>query len=104
MLSDYCTNSTFKYTGVFTHSVHGEDLYINDDLITDETVASERARAELVLGGYVTKEIDITTDYIPNLKQNDIISFKGVKWIVKEIIINYKPPELTQTIKGVRYD
>jgi len=104
MLNDYCTNSSSKYTGAFTHAVRGEDLYINDDLITDETVARERAKAELITGGYVTREISITTDFIPNLKQNDIISFKGVKWIVKEIMINYKSPELTQNIRGVRYD
>jgi len=104
MLSDYCSDGLFKYTGVFTHNKIGNDLYINDSLITDELVGRQRATSELIKGGYITREISLTTDYMPTLKQNDIISFKGVKWIVKEITISYKPPELLQTIKGVRYD
>jgi len=104
MLSDFCKEGLYKYTGAFTHDKNGDDLYITDTLITDETVASFRAKAELVNGGYTNREINLTTDYIPSLKQNDLIEFKGVKWLVKEISITYNPPELLQTIKGVRYD
>jgi len=104
MLTDFCTEGLFKYTGAFTHDRDGEDLYITDNLITDEVVAEKRAIAELIEGSYTTREVYLTTDYMPNLKQNDIIMFKNKKWIVKEIVINYKPPELTQSIKGVRYD
>ena len=104
MLSNYCTDGLFKYTGSFTHDRVGEDLYISDNLITDENVAKKRAVAELIKGSYVTREVSITTDYLPTLKQNDIIMFKGEKWIVREITISYKSPEITQVIKGIRYD
>jgi hypothetical protein len=101
---EYCTVDGLGYEALFSHDRGTETLTVKDNLISDATVAEARARAELLKGGYVERNISITTIQTPNLKQNDIIRFQGVNWIVKEISLQFKVPKLIQTIKGVRYE
>ena len=101
--NNYCTDSNV-YVGSYSHDIGTENLKIDDSLITTAEVAELRAKSELLNGAYSKKWINLTTTYIPDLKQNDIISFDNIKWIVREISINYNPPELGMTIKGLRYD
>ena len=101
---EYCNLNNNGYEGLFEHDRGSEQIIINDTLISDSTVAESRARAELIKGGYVERWIVITTVHTSGLKQNDIITVKGLNWIVKEITLNFTSPELKQTIKGVRYE
>ncbi len=101
---EYCQANNRGYEGLFEHDRGTEQIIINDNLVSDETVATARAKAELLKGGYVERWVNITSTHIANLKQNDIITFKGLNWIVKEISLSFNPPKLVQTIKGVRYE
>ena len=92
------------YEGLFEHDRGTSQIIIKDPLLTSEAVATARATSELLKGGYVERWIRITSAQTGNLKQNDIISFKGVEWLVKEISLEFKAPQLIQTIKGVRYE
>ena len=102
--SEYCTLNNTGYEGLFEHDRGTERVVIKDNLLNDVTVASARARAELLKGGYVERWVDIRSIHILGLKQNDIIIFKGLSWIVKEITLNFQAPQLIQTIKGLRYE
>ena len=104
MLRDYCIDGKKIYSAIYSHNRGTEDLIINDTLLTDNVVGEQRAIAELIEGAYTKRWVNLTTTFIEELKQNDIISFNGILWIVKEISLSYKPPELIQSIKGVRYD
>ncbi len=99
----YCDKQT-AYQGLFQHDRGDSTITINDTLITTEDVAYARARAELLAGGYAEKWVTISCVHIAGLKQNDIISFKGQNWLVKEISLLFSPPKLTMTIKGLRYE
>lgn len=99
--SDTIDNPT--YSGIFEHDRGTKELVINDNLISSVDVAVARAKSELVKGAYVSKWASLTTTLTPNLKQNDIISFKGFNWIVKEITITFNNPKLLQKLKVVRY-
>jgi len=103
---EYCSSSinSSQYEAVYTHDRGVSEVIINDNFVTSEEVARLRAKAELVKGAYSTRSVSITTIYNPNLKQNDIISFKGVLWIVREILLSYNTPTLTMQIKGLRYE
>jgi len=101
----YCSNNKDKiYSARFYHDKGSKRISISDNLITTQEVAQERARAELLKHGYEEKNITIKSIYIKGLKLNDIISFRGKNYIVKEILLDYNPPILLQTIKGVRYE
>ncbi len=102
----YCdvSNPNTNFEGLYSHDRGSKLVVIRDNLITDEIVAEERAKAELITGGYAERWLYLKTEYTPKLKQNDIIMFNGKKWIVKEITISYTPPKLTQSIKGLRYE
>ena len=103
--NEYCSLSNSGYEGLFTHTSTGtEQIIIKDNLLSDAIVAEARAKAEFLKGGYTERWIDIRSIYISGLKQNDIIKFKGINWIIKEISFDFKAPELIQTIKGVRYE
>jgi len=103
--SQVCDDSNpLDYEGLFKHDRGTEQIVIKDSLISNATVGEARARAELLKGGYVERWVTIVGIYIPNLKQNDIVTFKGINWIVKEISISFKVPKLSQTIKGLRYE
>lgn len=102
--SKYCTLQINSYTGLFEHTRGSETVTIKDPMITSSVVAQERAKAELIKGGYSERWISIITIFTPNLKQNDIISYKGENWIVKEISLTFTTPTLMQSIKGVRYE
>lgn len=99
-----CSNEVIGYQGLFRHDRGSEQIIIKDPLINSEAVATARAKAELLEGGYVEKVISFRSVYIPSLKQNDIVSVKGKSWIIKEISLEFNPPTLIQTIKGVRYE
>ena len=101
---NYCTVETATYEGLFEHDRGTEQIVIKDNLIGDATVGEARARAELLKGGYVERWVSITSIQITGLIQNDIISFKGLNWIVKEISLDFTSPKLVQNIKGVRYE
>lgn len=92
------------YTGIISHNRGDKELIVNDTLISDQVVANARAKAELIKGAYMEKWVAIQTTFIPNLRQNDIFSFKGVNYIVKELSLDYQPPKLIQNIKGLRYE
>lgn len=100
---EYC-DSYVAYEGLFEHDRGDGSITVNDSLITTEDVATARARAELLSGGYAERWVSITCIHIPSLKQNDIISFKGLNWIVKEISLSFTPPSLIMTVKGLRYE
>lgn len=100
---DYCTNSN-GYEGLYNHDKGTGQLIINNQLLNSDLVARSRARSELLKGGYVKRLITITTIFIPNLKQNDIISHNGVLWIIKEIGLSFTAPKLLMTLKGQRYE
>lgn len=101
----YCTTQAKSaYQGLFKHERGVAKSVIKDSLITSQEVGYARARAELLKGGYAERWVSIQSVFIPGLKQNDIIEFKGLNWIVKEISLNYTPPELVMTIKGLRYE
>lgn len=102
--SEYCSLSNTGYEGLFEHDRGTEQIIIKDNLLSDAIVAEARAKAEFLKGGYAERWIDIRSIQILTLKQNDIISFKGLNWIVKEISLDFKPPQLIQTIKGLRYE
>ena len=93
-----------EYSGLFEHDMGTSLIVVNDSLITDENVGLLRATAELIKGSYAEKWITLETLHTPHLKQNDVFIFKGAKWIVKEISLSFRIPELSQTIKGVRYE
>ena len=92
------------YEGLFEHDRGTSQIVVKDPLLTSEAVATERAKYELLTGGYVERWIRITSVYTGALKQNDIVEFDGVLWLVKEISLSFKAPKLVQTIKGVRYE
>lgn len=101
----YCdTENTIAYEGLYSHDRVGSIITIKDALITDDTVARARARAELLKGGYAERWVSIKTIHIAGLKQNDIIKFGETNWIVKEIALDYQPPTLIMNIKGLRYE
>jgi len=102
--TQYCDGISNAYEAKFAHDRGDKTIIIRDKLVTTQNVARERARSELLNGGYKKKYITIQTIYVKGLKQNDIISFKGINWIVKEINISYLPPVLTYIIKGLRYE
>ncbi len=99
-----CITNLTRYEGLFTHDRGTETLVIKDPLITDPAIAADRAKSEFLKGGYSERWISITTLAVVGLKQNDIVSFAGEQWIVKEIALSFSPPVLLQTIKGVRYE
>ena len=99
----YCTRKT-NYQGLFQHNRGTGSTIIKEDLITSHTVGLARARAELLRYGYAERWVTIKMVHIPSLRQNHIIEFKGLNWIVKEIEINFTAPKLTMTVKGVRYE
>lgn len=101
---EYCSLNNTGYEGLFEHDRGTELIIVNDKLISDATVASARAKAEFLKGGYSEWWVDIRSVHIAGLKQNDIISFKGILWIVKEVSLDFKSPQLIQTIKGLRYE
>jgi len=101
----YCNDSNDKiYSARFYQDKGSKRISVSDNLITTQEVAQERARVELLKSGYEKKVITIKSIYIKGLKLNDIISFRGQNYIVKEILLDYNPPILLQTIKGVRYE
>ena len=102
--TEYCSENNNGYEGLFTHDRGSEQIIIKDNLISDDTVGQARARAELLKGGYVERWVSITKIHTPNLKQNDIITYRGLNWIVKEITLSFTAPVLTQLIKGLRYE
>lgn len=102
--TEYCSTENNDYEGLFQHDRGTEQLIVKDNLLTSETVAQARARAELLKGGYKERWITIRTIHTPNLKQNDIIEYDGLNWIVKEISLSFNPPRLEQTVKGLRYE
>lgn len=102
--TEYCSTDNNGYEGLFSHDKGSETLIVKDNLLSDETVAAARARAELLKGGYKERWITIKTIHTPNLKPNDIISYDGLNWIVREISLSFNPPKLEQTIKGLRYE
>ncbi len=102
--TEYCNLNNNGYEGLFTHDRGTEQIIIKDNLVNNVTVATARAKAEFLKGGYVERWVNITSVHIPELKQNDIILFKGLYWIIKEISLNFKSPQLNQTIKGLRYE
>ena len=102
---NYCSLITDNgYEGLFQHDRGTSQIVIKDQLLTSVAVATERAKAELLKGGYVERWIRITSVYTGDIQQNDIVSFNGVMWLVKEISFSFKAPKLKQTIKGVRYE
>jgi len=102
--TEYCTNDSQGYEGLFEHDRGTSQVIIKDVLLNNATVSEARARAELLEGGFVKRWINIVSIFVPNLKQNDIFQHNGAKWIVKEIGLTFNPPELIQTIKGLRYE
>jgi len=92
------------FQALYSHDIGSEQVIIKDSLISDENVALARAKSELLRGGYTERVVNITTVFTPSLRQNDIISFNGSNWLVKEITLSFNPPKLLQTIKGVRYE
>ena len=92
------------FEGLFEHDRGTSQIIVKEPLCTSEAVATERAISELLKGGYVERWIRISSIHIPNLKQNDIISYGGKNWLVKEITLSFNAPKLSQTIKGVRYE
>lgn len=102
---NYCeTSDGNAYEGLFEHDRGTSQITLKEPLLTSLAVASARARAELLKGGYVERWIRITSVHIAGLKQNDIIFFGGAYWLVKEITLDFTAPTLTQTIKGLRYE
>ena len=73
------------YTGLFAHDRGTSQIIVKDQLLTSEAVATERVKSELLKGGYVERWIRITSVHTPDLKQNDLIEFNGMVWLVKEI-------------------
>ncbi len=104
--TEYCSleNLSNSYSGAFHHDIGTEKLIINDSLITSAEVGEARAKSELIKNAYSEKWVNIESVYITGLKQNDFIKFKGIVYIVKEIVIKYSPPKLIMNIKGLRYD
>jgi len=99
-----CINNAIGYEALYRHDRGSEQVIIKDTMISSSDVAVARAKAEFIKGGYVEKRVTINSIHISSVKQNDIISFKGNNWIVKEISFDFKTPKLIQTIKGVRYE
>ena len=97
------TNSV-GYTGLIEHDRGTETLIIKDALISDVVVATARAKAEFIKGGYSKRVINILSTHIPTLKQNSVFTYKGVNWFVKYISVSFKAPKLLQTTIGVRYE
>jgi hypothetical protein len=98
-----CSEAT-GYEALYEHDRGTEQVIVKNTLISSADVAEARAISEFLKGGYTKREVSITSYYIPNIKQNDIIAFKGFNWIVKEINYDFNPPELLMKIKGVRYE
>ena len=99
---DTVTNNA--YEALYKHDRGTIEVVIKEPLVTSEPVAEARAISELLKGGYAERWIRITSAPTGNIIQNDIISFKGVLWLVKEISFSFQAPKLLQTIKGVRYE
>jgi len=103
---EFCTVDELGYTGLFDHTKAGatETLVIKDPLINNDLIGGKRASAELLKGGYTERWITLKSTHNEGLKQNDIITYAGFNWIIKEITLSFKAPKLIQTIKGVRYE
>jgi len=99
----YCDKQS-SFQGLYQHDRGDGSSTINDTLITTGDVAMARARSELLAGGYAERDVSITCVHVKGLKQNDVISFKGILWLIKEISPSYSPPTLLVTIKGARYE
>jgi len=103
-ITDVNFSNVAEYEGMFSHDIGSGVKIINESLISSYEVAVERAKVELIKEAYDERVINITTIYVENLKINDVIEFKGVLWIVKDITITFKNPVLNYLIKGVRYE
>ena len=100
----YCSLNLSPYQGLFEHDRGTATVVIKDSLVTEGVVGEARARAELLKGGYAEQWVSINCIHIPTLTQNQIITFKGFNWIVKEISLSFSAPKVSMTIKGLRYE
>lgn len=101
---EYCDISQNGLEGYYTHDRGTKTIILKDGLLNNQASLDARAKAELVNSGYAKRYITLKTIHIPNLKQNDVISYGGFKWIVREISLDVNPPSVVQTIKGLRYE
>jgi hypothetical protein len=102
------------YTGAFSIDRKGGVKEIKNNLITSETIAEVRAKAEFLEYGYDKQEVEFTT-YFSDLKINDIIKIYAPsyripkelnkdRFIVKNVKHYFKNGNIKTRIRAVRYD
>jgi hypothetical protein len=105
---------TYLYQDSFEIERQGTAKEIKDEYITDETIATERAKAEFLENGYTKQEVEFTT-YFTDISINDIIriyapsyripsALNKDRFIVKSIKHYFDNGTLKTKIKAVRYD
>lgn len=102
--TNLCESVAVGWEGLFEHDRGSTQIKIEDTLISSEAVGKARATSELLQGGYDERWVSITSIHIPGVKQNTIIVFKGIKWIVKEVSYTFSKAKLIMTVKGLRYE
>jgi len=109
-------NAQPKFSGIFVLDgiENGREEIINNEKITNETIADKIARAEFLENGYINQVVEFTTDFT-DLKINDIISIYAPthriprelnkdRFIVKKIEHIFQDGFIKSRIKAVRYD
>ena len=76
---------------------------INEPLLKTQTLAELRAKREFLKSGY-TQRICTFKTYRSDIKLNDIISVKGLKYKVVQVQISSDDKKVIFSIKGVRYE
>jgi hypothetical protein len=105
---------TYLYQGSFEIERQGTIKEIKDEFVTNENIATERAKAEFLEYGYTKQEVEFMT-YFTDISINDIIriyapsyripsALNNDRFIVKGIKIYFDNGTLKTKIKAVRYD
>ena len=108
------TDQTTLFKGAYKLDRKVEVKEISEPLITDDTVATLRVKAEFLEYGYDKQEVDFTTYFTP-LKINSIIkiyapnyripkNLEKDRFIVKKVTHTFKDGIIKTKLKAIRYD
>jgi len=78
-------------------------MTVSDVLLDTEEAALERAKSELLKNGHRLKELEFAT-YRTDFKKNDILSIRGLNYLVKSTSVTVSSVSIVTKVKVVRYE